>query len=701
MIQYKKTIFSTILIFLFIGVQAVNAGAFKWIRIGNLQVKVIDNSDQDQYAGSRSAYYYYDGYDWPQLYNAGWHLGTVDWTDEEGLQWPVKVVGTATAGANETNNTMPIADDEGTSLRRYVRHEPPTISVDGDLLNDPFPLSGDEVNPDIIPGTADMMLVSQINTAMGVTLDQKVLAWSAPDYDDFVIFDWTFTNTGNTDDDADIELPNQNLEDVYFMRMNHFYGPGRGEPWYSTYGERVGDSLRMMYAYPSRSADAVYDDFGDPDLDNNFLNRPFYAGEAFLHADKSSTDDSDDITQPRMTGVETVEIFWLKYEAATHSASELRNIYQVMSQGFGGSLFNHDYQTDNVHPNTFHSLRMDEQGYKSPKELPWWNWRAVTHTSSGPYDLAFGESVRFVFALVIGTISREKGYEIGRAWNEGTATWEGLDNLPPPFQDNPDLYDDNNDYAKDCWVATGKDSLFTNAWAAQYAVQNNYNLPTPPRAPSVEVQGLPEYIQIRWGDESELDADFDGYRVYRATGRADTTYTKIFECGGDSGIPLTHSFDDGTAQRAVAYFYYVTAFDDGVSNATSPDGSIRRLESGWNLNRTLAAAYLSRPAGTLNTIRVVPNPLNINSQNFPGEPNKIVFMDVPAYCTIKIFTESGDLVKTIQHTTGSGDEIWGGNVLELQTVSESGQLLVSGLYIAHIVNDETGDDTFTKFVIIR
>ena len=696
-----KKLTSAVYIILFLtGIQMLYAGTFKWVRIGNVEMKVVDNTDQDQLAGSRAVYYYYDNYRYYHLYNAGWHFGTVDWVDETGTNWPVKVVGTATAGANE-NITMPIADDEGNTLKQYVRYQPPTVTVNGEILNDPFPLTGDEVNPEKIPGTADLMMESTVNTIMGVTLKQKVLAWSSADYDDFIIYDWTFINNGNTDDDPDIELPGQNLEDVYFMRMNNFYSPGRGSPWYSTYGERIGDSLRIMYGYPARGPDSDYDDFGDPDKSKDFINRPFYVGEAFLHADKSASDKSDDITQPQMTGVQTVEIFWLKFEASSHTPSELANLYEVLKYGFGGPLFNLEYQTENTYENTYHSLRMDEQGYKYPKEFPWWNWRAIAHTSSGPYDLAFGDSIRFVYAFVMGTISPEKGREIGRAWNNGTATWDSENNLPPPFIDHPDLYDNDNDYAKDCWVATGKDSLFKNAWAAQYAVKNNYELPVPPRAPSIDVQGLPDYIQINWGYESEEASDFAGYRVYRSTGSPDSSFTRIFECGGNSGVTLTHSFNDTTAQRSVAYFYYVTAFDDGLSNTPSPNGVVRSLESGWNLNRTRAAAYRSRPAGTLETIRVVPNPLNVNANNFPGEPNKIVFMDIPGYCTINIYTESGDLVKSVEHNSGSGDEVWGGNILDLQTVSDSGQLLVSGIYLAHITDNETGDMSVTKFVIIR
>ena len=59
---------------------------------------------------------------------------TSAWVDETGTNWPVKVVGTATAGANE-NITMPIADDAGITLKQYVRYAPPTIKVNDEILN--------------------------------------------------------------------------------------------------------------------------------------------------------------------------------------------------------------------------------------------------------------------------------------------------------------------------------------------------------------------------------------------------------------------------------------------------------------------------------------------------------------------------------------------------------------------------------------
>jgi len=90
----------------------------------------------------------------------------------------------------------------------------------------------------------------------------------------------------------------------------------------------------------------------------------------------------------------------------------------------------------------------------------------------------------------------------------------------------------------------------------------------------------------------------------------------------------------------------------------------------------------------------VPNPYNLTTLQY-GEPGKdrIMFLNIPPICTIRIFTERGDLIKTIEHTDGSGDEAW-------NSVTSSRQVVVSGLYIAHFETPD-GESAIRKFVIIR
>ena len=131
------------------------------------------------------------------------------------------------------------------------------------------------------------------------------------------------------------------------------------------------------------------------------------------------------------------------------------------------------------------------------------------------------------------------------------------------------------------------------------------------------------------------------------------------------------------------------------------------LESSKYVNRTTKAAYLTQPPGTLEEIVIVPNPFNISaaSLQFVGEQDKIMFYNVPGFCIIDIYTESGDHVKAINHNDGSGDQAWGVLTEEFSS-SKTGQVIVSGVYIARIEEtDESGNRSgnavLRKFLVVR
>ena len=122
------------------------------------------------------------------------------------------------------------------------------------------------------------------------------------------------------------------------------------------------------------------------------------------------------------------------------------------------------------------------------------------------------------------------------------------------------------------------------------------------------------------------------------------------------------------------------------------------LHSSRYYTQTTRSAVLKREAGfDLEAIRVVPNPFNIRRSgsqlDYLGEPNKLMFLDIPGQCTIRIYTERGDLVKTIEHTDGSGDEEW-------RQLTDYRQTVVSGVYLAHFELPD-GRSTYRKFLIIR
>jgi hypothetical protein len=199
-----------------------------------------------------------------------------------------------------------------------------------------------------------------------------------------------------------------------------------------------------------------------------------------------------------------------------------------------------------------------------------------------------------------------------------------------------------------------------------------------------------------------------GFRVFRATGRSDGTYTQIHQ--GDLPASAT-SFDDTTTIRGVDNYYYVVAVgspSENTGGGLTPAGVA--LTSNRSYTQSYEAAQLRRPAGTVKSaIRIVPNPYiissNINDQQIvtsqgvvslriPGAPDRLAFYNIPGYCTIRIYTELGELIYTIDHNDGSGDAYW-------QSITSSNQVVVSGVYIAVIQDTQTGETVRKKFVIIR
>jgi hypothetical protein len=105
---------------------------------------------------------------------------------------------------------------------------------------------------------------------------------------------------------------------------------------------------------------------------------------------------------------------------------------------------------------------------------------------------------------------------------------------------------------------------------------------------------------------------------------------------------------------------------------------------------------------SLEKISVVPNPYiaaaawerrNLN-QTGRGE-RKISFINLPAECTVKIYTIVGDLVKTLDKDFSATD-----GSLTWNLVSEDGMDVASGLYIYHVETPD-GEEYINKFALIK
>ena len=106
---------------------------------------------------------------------------------------------------------------------------------------------------------------------------------------------------------------------------------------------------------------------------------------------------------------------------------------------------------------------------------------------------------------------------------------------------------------------------------------------------------------------------------------------------------------------------------------------------------------------TMEKIKVVPNPYIATNAMEPWVSNwylnqrrRIMFTNIPASCTIKIFTVSGVLVDEIdvENPNEQGIAYW-------DLLTKEGLEVAAGMYIYHIKAKKTGDEKIGKFALIK
>jgi len=585
----------------------------------------------------------------------------------------------------------------GHDFRLVLRDAPPTVTVDGVLQ--PPRQAYDDLDANLIN---EAILTIRWSFDVGLTAEQIYYTYSAYPYNSYLYIDFVIKNTGNVNrTENTAELPGQNLEDVCFnyamlpmvshegaeqypnavIEMNtddwvEYYGEnylnylGSGTPL-APAGDPGADSLRIFVVWDGNNGKSDWDDTGDPDLNTGFFEQSpgmgrllshQYFGMGILHADTQHDNPANNLSQP----------FSTMWRVGTKEFSSCQEAYEYLFTGQ-------------------HRQSPQELGFTNPSD-PVNVSRPNPYVSVGPYQMPFGSDVHFTYLAAVNGINYDLCNSIGLKW---WTQWKGGSGI--------------SDEEKNAWVATGRDSLFKyySQGMRRYfrnveQGRNPFDAPEPPRAPDLSVTAAEKSVVLEWSDVSQIPdhdtgvPDFAGYRVYRALGRNDTTFQKIWECGSQSGVPVATKFVDTGVRRGVAYFYYVTAFDDGTQNWQEPG---RSLESSkyWNMmpKNTPVHPFMSREqVKSLDDVKVVPNPFNDKSAkfNWPGEENKLLFINIPVECTIRIFTVTGDLVKKIEHNDGTTEQAW-------NQVTDDNQLIYSGVYLFHI-ESEIGS-TVGKFVVVR
>jgi hypothetical protein len=671
------------------------SNSYKWMTVGSLQNLYSNYGSEIELGRTGKVADQSDGCRWPAIYRTqdmqaakGMWIGTTNYTDAKGT-FPYKIIH---VGPRSTAGAFP-GETFPTVFKMTSKYVPSKVFVDG-VESYGTLVENDDVDPTL---KWDRQIDNVANTPIGLTMHRKVIGFSQPFHDNYIVYDYTFTNTGVIDA-AGAKRADVTLNNVYVYFQNRFginrdVQPVIGDP--IAYGKNTvndvrGDTsnpgapkyfpsntdnndLRVSFAwhgfYPSFSGG--YDNIGGPifktatgHLAGDTVGRLGgyqFVGWATLHADKSTKDTTDDIRQPSTTAYESSDGPLVGSGSIDqYNSTAMDQQWKMMTKGH--VIPRH---ADLLSP-TSGDPALGTSGGQS---------MAMGY---GPYTVAPGESFHLVIAEVAAGISREAAMVIGRAFkaNSGAqVTYNGATK------------------SKNDWVFTGKDSLFKSVRRALANYNSGYNIPMgPPPPTTLNVNSKANKIQLDW--TAPADSRIDGWEVWRAQAQYDSVYYRIWE-----GPASATSFSDTLATFDAAYYYYLVSVGKSTDNTGIGNTPAGRLTSTRYAAQTFAPAYRRLGAPLVldqSKVRIVPNPYNVGAASnmlWPGQQDKIVFKNIPGICTIRIYTELGELIKTIDHTNETGSQ-------DYDLTTSSKQIIVSGLYIA-VIETPQGNRGIYKFVVIR
>jgi hypothetical protein len=627
---------------------------------GKLWARVWNTSGVGQPTAGGETFYKFDYPGHLIGSNTGDHYGMVEWSgymagaNVDGVGKPFRV-----CMAYDPNPTYIAAVAPATLVKNY------------NLTNRALPAE------EILTGA------NKINE-YGVEMHFRVLAWSFPKYDDFLIYEYTFKNTGS-----------HQVTDFYFAPTAELsmVTPMHGG-WLDDDDYEWDLAHQAFYFHDGRLWDAkdqpvVYNygltrsDLGDPaDLDAPVsINHEFLSPQYFTY-------------------------YWLEKPAKSDpSAPDYPNIVDKANLNQQSNRVQEDPNNDNP------EVKFDSDAYclsslkyvQAPPEKtedgvaipggrkPTRFERQIDYLfSTGPYNLPPGGELKFVMVAACGMM------DMTHVAAGGTT---------------------GQSHLKD-----GRDSLWANIDAAAELYRRGYKCPVPPPTPtdgnnSLTITPTGPGIMIQWPpiSDSYKDPDYNtndlaGYRVYRSSFRNVGPWTKIADIPKGSATLEDGmvTFLDNKVKLGIGYYYAVTSYDTGHNSPWPGDPSVTKvdaLESGLVNQNTEPVYAMAKPSDNLEDIRVYPNPFRQHSQlRSPGEQYRIEFVNVPAKCTIRIYTLAGDLVRTLEHNSGDGDEPWGSKAIGDYQVTRYLQFVAPGTYLfqveSHVAGHE-GESKIGKFVIIK
>ncbi len=606
---------------------------------------------------------------------------------------------------------------------------------------DNYPVLDDgTLNPDYNPDEAEQIIIASWATPVGITVTRTSRVWSYPDYDDMIIYEYSFEYTGNTDADPSTIEQTTELKDAMICFIYGFapsmygyqrqyqvwkYDAGiyRGDQngfWDADYWLAFNMNLRTegnegLFAKPEPNID-LFKQFSETGINGGGLTSPQAPGYAMLYYDTNHLAVVDP-ENPERNESEAVDIL-RTFEGNYYELDENNHIKQPWSNKISTGNTNSIKMKDRaINPDARWSGVYSENSTTWP-ELHDYRWvgRAAypyrqsadagqKHTVFGPYTLNIGDKLEFSLAEVVGYGAnpgkRIEGGQVTTQWaatpswdrkivlNGQTVTEHYLTDYGYPDYINSDVVTVQQVTEKAFEAYLGHAPELP-VWPEDNPAHGSYKIPVPPPAPAIVIENTAlADVRILWNRNVEafshprLTGKLAKYNIYRAKAGMGPWELLASYNVGDVNSDGAYEYLDTSADFKVGEkrFYAVTSVDEHGNES----GKTNIYEHKKNIGAV----------ETIDQIYVVPNPFVLNS-NFQGSGDlseQIGFYALPKECTIRIFSYAGQLVETIHHN----DPVYS---TEWFQVTRSGQSIASGVYF-YVVTTPEGKTTSGKFVVVK
>ncbi len=546
------------------------------------------------------------------------------------------------------------------------------------------------------------IIITNWKTQMGVTVTRKAYAWGYPQYDDFIIEEIIFENSGS-----------KILEEAYFSVMNSFSISSMGAQWAAGHGQGWGDwrgnllpiqddwflyTQAPNYVADNPESTQVYKDLVLAyQRDDDWLGTPWDdTGSPFKEemARMNAYNEYQGQHEGQLMAFPYIGCGQLDVLPPFVNDPEIDYVSPKSEKQpfafrwwFNGSLDEDDYDEPSQAKHTPAEMfkMMIKSNEESISENPDSSTLGTHAFIYGPYTLQPGEKAKIVMAYIGGS---------GADWlEEDEFTWSTTKEAQNELK-------------------LGEYSLIRNFRKAQFAYNMGFDIPdAPPDVNFTFENSSLGQIGLIWNNkvESAIDPDYTGeeakdvvaYRIYRSWPPSFDWHWGPWEFVQEISVKDPNYFDPKTGKYRFTdsksfagynYYYSVRSVDSGHDNWVdkfgNSHGPIPPLESGMASpeQKNMIAHTPYQPSNIIynqmeKAIKIVPNPYRLdfkdNLHMYPdvADPYKLRFINLPNHCMIRVYSSSGDLVLEKEHKKSiSAESSW-----RQDTVTFSGRI-VSGIY---------------------